>query len=290
MTTGTTRIEQIAEAYHLSYHLDLLKLAQGHGLLAGKRVLEIGGSLPEELVVGHFGVERWVCVDRYEDYRALEHRGHAFYAQTNPRAFAADQPIYRPGRDALPAAAWSRFDGDAGDLSTAFDSQFDLVVSIATFEHVQDLPGALRALRRALVPGGHLALLVGPIWSGSRGHHIYRNYFPDFAEQTARFLSDLEPWGHLLHTRSEMFARNRERFGAEFAELVGYCLYEAPHLNRLFADEYFDYFAQHGMAVVQNYPWGPDPVEKKVWKQVRKLYPAHRDFEWDGFTCLLRAR
>ncbi|MEZ5976384.1 MAG: hypothetical protein R3E96_16530 [Planctomycetota bacterium] len=67
-------------------------------------------------------------------------------------------------------------------------------------------------------------------------------------------------------------------------------MYEALHWNRLFADEYFDYFAQHGMAVVQNYPWGPDPVEKKVWKQVRKLYPAYRDFEWDGFTCLLRAR
>jgi len=288
-STSARPAAEIAAEFGLSYHLDLLELVDREHGIAGRRVLEIGGSLPEELVNGHFRAERWVAVDDFEEYRVLSHRGHDIYGRLNTRAKRDDLPILDVAGSALPGVPWSRFDGDAGDLSPAFDGRFDLVVSIATLEHVADLPATLSAMRRALEPGGIAALLVGPVWSGPRGHHVYASYFPDFAEQTRAFLAELEPWGHLLGTRSEMFARNRSRFGAPFAELVNYCIYESPHLNRLFADEYFDFLDLAGFRTLRRDGWPSDGLPRKLLNRVRKRYPAHSHFELEGFTCLLRS-
>ena len=41
-------------------------------------------------------------------------------------------------------------------------NSFDLAYSLATFEHIHDLPGVLSEIRRVLKPGGQL-ITVGPI-------------------------------------------------------------------------------------------------------------------------------
>jgi 2-polyprenyl-3-methyl-5-hydroxy-6-metoxy-1,4-benzoquinol methylase len=52
--------------------------------------------------------------------------------------------------------------GDATDLSAFGEARFDAVLCMELFDHLPDLPAALRAMRRALKPGGRLAFTYVP--------------------------------------------------------------------------------------------------------------------------------
>lgn len=71
-----------------------------------------------------------------------------------------------------------------GEIDAMPDNTFDLVVSKDTFEHVHDLPGLLRGIRRCLNPGGRLYAGFGPLYNSPKGHHLWPH-------------GGL-PWGHLL--------------------------------------------------------------------------------------------
>jgi len=281
-------LDEIAEKHRLSYHFGLLDSVGSRLGFEGKRVLEIGGALPSELVLGHLGASQWIAVDHFGNYSVAEHRGHAFYRDDRlaDRAPRSGQTIQAAADAVIPSDAWARIDGDAADLGGAFDGSIDLIVSIAAFEHILDLPATLRMIRRVLRPGGIAALSVGPIWSGSRGHHVYESYFPDFADKTKAFVSQLQPWEHLLRNRAGMYQVCRARFGATFAELVCYCIYESPHLNRLFAEEYMQLFEVCGFGVEHIAPW--PAKDRSLLKQVMQRHPGHRYFEIDGFDIFLK--
>ncbi len=72
---------------------------------------------------------------------------------------------------------------------------FDLVFSISTLEHVQDVDATLSEIARVLKPGGQALLTFEPVWSCSYGHHLH--HFGDCADL-------LPPWAHLTHTPERM--------------------------------------------------------------------------------------
>ena len=76
-------------------------------------------------------------------------------------------------------------DGDASALpGTLRAGTFDVVLSIAAFEHIADLPQALRQAREALRPEGTLLAQVGPVWTGWRGHYVFAEYFGGDRDKT----------------------------------------------------------------------------------------------------------
>lgn len=71
------------------------------------------------------------------------------------------------------------------------DNQFDLVVSHEVFEHIADVPAAVREVKRVLKPGGLAYINIHLFPSISGGHHVEWKY-PD-EEPSQR----VPPWDHL---------------------------------------------------------------------------------------------
>lgn len=71
------------------------------------------------------------------------------------------------------------------------DDTFDFVVSHEVFEHLPDVPGALRALGRAMKPDALTYIYTHNYTSVSGGHHIAWKY-PDSEPSTV-----VPPWDHL---------------------------------------------------------------------------------------------
>lgn len=71
---------------------------------------------------------------------------------------------------------------------------FDVVISNATFEHLPDVPAAVREIRRVLRPGG-LTYIGIHLWTSPSGSH--HPAVPSFPLRAERWPSGLAPWFHL---------------------------------------------------------------------------------------------
>ena len=76
----------------------------------------------------------------------------------------------------------------AEDMAFA-DDTFDLVVSIACFEHIANVPKAVSEVHRVLKPAG-LAYIAVHLWSSRSGSHW-----------SPRQIERGQPWAHLRHKR-----------------------------------------------------------------------------------------
>ena len=274
----TSSVDALKARFGLDYPIHALQTFVEWAGLRGKHVLEVGGALPEALVRDHYGASTWVCVDDVTTYNETK-RG--------------DSRDLASGDDPVQAAAWvpqtwHRYEGAIQDLPRAMDGRFDVVISVAALEHMHRLPQALDRIRDALKPGGLFCAMVGPIWSGWQGHHIFPHYFPEDPPRTARLLAMLRPWAHVAWGRPQMYAALQRTFGAAFAQRVVYSIYESPRLNRLFADEYLAHFAAHGFAAEHMDGWTTSaPEDRALLAQAQGRHPAQGHFEWEGFTCCL---
>ncbi|MCP4246948.1 MAG: methyltransferase domain-containing protein [bacterium] len=114
------------------------------------------------------------------------------------------------------------------------DASFDLAYSLATFEHIHDLPAALAEMWRVLRPGGLLVTVWSPIWNGFNGHHYGSTLsHPDHRDV------DL-PWAHLLFNARELpgYLTSAEGFAPQEARQAVVFIYESPWLNRLCYGDY----------------------------------------------------
>jgi SAM-dependent methyltransferase len=113
------------------------------------------------------------------------------------------------------------------------DQSFDLVYSIATFEHVSDPWRVLTEILRVMRVGGCAYVQAGPLYHSPFGHHMFA-YFQDY------------PWIHLRKSKDEIKAYARERqidlaverdLGITSDEYIDGML-NSDHLNGLFLDAY----------------------------------------------------
>lgn len=195
--------DALRRAFGLSYHVPYAAKAAATVGFAGRRVLEVGGSLPPEFVHRHLGAAQWTAVEELAYWREVEKGGHKHYGPLAksytrhlPEATAAD----------LENHAYLLLDGAIEHAPAALDGAFDLAFSIACFEHVSRLPKALTAIHRLLRPGGKLFTMFSPVWSAHDGHHL--PVITDAAGRSFVFNRNcpIPPWGHLLASPSELFA------------------------------------------------------------------------------------
>lgn len=273
--TTTASLEDLKEKYGLTYHTQRLNAAAD--LLEGARVLEVGGALPREVVVGYYGARSWTAVDDISAY-AQAAQGSGWRAPDLRRLDAEAVPA-QDGENAV-------YDGDAGDLPESFADAFDVVFSLATFEHVIGLERLLQKTVMALRSGGLLLTQVGPIWTGWRGHHIFPGYFAPDEDKTADMLDRMVPWQHLLMSPQGMREWLAGRYGDEFAGTAAAAIYESERLNRLPLDEYRRMFAEAGFETLHFEPNGESPPAAWADALTPRL-PAGA--EVDCFWAVLRA-
>ncbi len=148
-------------------------------------------GIDTELVVGAAGLGAF--------FRIWRSDGLERAAKTTFRQLAFD-PAYHRQLGTLFGSPLSTRGLDVRQLSITRElpfpaHTFDVVISNAVFEHVADVPAALREVARLLKPGGvfHIAIHLFPSLSG--GHHM-RWAFPDSDPP-----AEIPPWDHLRENR-----------------------------------------------------------------------------------------
>ena len=115
--------------------------------------------------------------------------------------------------------------GDVGELPFP-SARFDLVTSIAAFEHFLDVPRVVAEIERILRPGGLVWVCIHLFSSPSGGHNV------SFTEIPLRHLpTGVDPWDHLqsrrlpFHVPLNEWRRDQylEVFARHFQILRQYC-------------------------------------------------------------------
>jgi SAM-dependent methyltransferase len=281
-TPSQAETSRLREQHHLTYHISYCALADQYLHFADKRVLEVGGSLPPGFVNECLGVSSWAAVEElgyWQTVDKVEHHG--------------EDRLYRPPTLKLEAAqardldsAYVVLDGAIEDAPDTIAGQFDVAFSIACFEHISRLPKALAAVHRLLKPGGRLFTMFSPIWSAYDGHPL-----PGITDAAGRKFtfahSPIPPWGHLMATPSELYRYLLDHTDATAAEEIVYYVYHAPHINRLFAEDYVRYFRMSPFHVSICQPSFARPIAAEAQSELERRHPGRRLFSNNGFIALL---
>jgi SAM-dependent methyltransferase len=280
--TSSAFAEECRQRFGLSYHVSYAFNCAQTVSFAGKDVLEVGGSLPPAFVFDILNARTWTAIETpdYEDSLAeaggITHKGTLLHTDTDV--------IPTKGFGTPFAARYSFLLAKIEDLPECHREKYDLVFSIATFEHVQKMPAALDRMYQALKPGGKLFSLFSPIWSAHDGHHL-----PEMNDASGRRVerSVIPPWGHLLARSPEMYRYLCTRTDPETAGTMVYYIYQAPFINRLFTEDYFSYIAQTPFKVVNVARAFTAPVPPNIQSTLATLYPGRTHFDNNGLYMIL---
>lgn len=182
----------------------------------GKKVLEVGGCSPVELL-NKFGPNSWTCINM-DDYSVREFNKQAERLNKKYSAIFSDINSF-----------------DMNDC-------YDLTYSINAFEHIHDLENAIERMYQATRWGGYLFALFGPIWSSDVGHHLS---IPTEDGKGLHFYEGvLFPWEHLTSQPEEIGLRLEKLYGTATAEKAITYIYSYPDLNRLSEHNYLSIFKE----------------------------------------------
>ena len=123
------------------------------------------------------------------------------------------------------------------------DACFDVAYSLNVFEHINDLKGAYRELRRVLKLGGMLYLHSSPIWTSYRGHH-FNHWDSDYVDL-------IPPWGHLYLGKNRLFKDIAQKKGSAVAVEAMTHIYKSNYLNRASISDHKRYVRESGFKVVK---------------------------------------
>ncbi|MBF0333769.1 MAG: methyltransferase domain-containing protein [Alphaproteobacteria bacterium] len=278
MALDVGRLRKKYEDSDLSYHITFLGNADQEVGVSGRTVLEVGGCLPPELVFGDFGAKRWIGVIEPEYYKETKTTFSSQAVQVVP--IEQVKSLDDLGRHAVLL-------GRIEQLGPGFAEQFDMVFSVAAFEHITRLGLALDRIRMALRrDGGVLFTIFSPIWSAHDGHHL-----PEIVDSTGcriDFGPAIPPWGHLLMRPAEMFWYLRRQADAETAAEVCYYIYNSPQINRLFTEDYVGLVAQDFDGLLE--PLFPCEISAETQSRLETLYPGRTNFANNGIRMILRRK
>ncbi|MFH1464874.1 MAG: class I SAM-dependent methyltransferase [Pseudomonadota bacterium] len=232
--------------------LDTLRWAEQVFGLADRRVIEVGGTAPREVV-----------------------------APWRPRSWVGCDPLAADGGD----EAWGTRRATAEALPFA-DATADLVFSTCAFEHLHDLDGALAEITRVLRPGGALLTQFAPIWTCSVGHHLR---LPGTERGTLRFRDPIVPaWGHLLLDERELAFFLCFGLPSASAARAAAWIFHDPYLSRRPEADYRRAFAACGLQRRVLTSWGERVrLPRGLRAALEEAHPAAGRFDLPGFRVLL---
>lgn len=270
------RKEYYLERYPLkSRHIKFYNLISSSIDLAGKTVLEIGGSnTPIELAIKDIGAAKWICVDKPEKGdldRYAEHYGEAglYNFKDNPLS------------NVLASKDYAIYDEFADDMPKSFYGKFDVVISQCSFEHIIELPTVLDLIYNVLKPGGIMLSWFGTIFSSFRGAHFGKT---DEALNFSLSLQDLprDLWhAHLLMGYAELYNFVAEKYGEPVAKKYIYSFKNCRigGINRLFYEDYVFLMSRSPFEKKAVYPFLTDKLEPERMHILQAMYPGYKRFD-----------
>jgi|GEM_PF-1615289 len=190
--------------------------------IQGKRVLEIGGAIPWE-VISELEPISWVSIDPRNKEEEKKHNKSTYktcssYAQMIPFQ----------------------------------DNTFDYIFSCNAFHHISRLNEALDEMLRVLKIDGFMFSHFGPIWSGPDGAHIEDLYV---SNDVINFweVKHVPDWAHLVLSPSEMYELLSSKYSKNLSyKLVEY-IYFSNWINRMTLNDYLESFIREDTQIIGLY-------------------------------------
>lgn len=263
--------ETLFRSFGLDYHCLHLKEAIARcGSFEGKRVFEIGGCLPREIVIDHYKAAQWIGID-LPDY---------WKESGDPNPSARVRVKRMPLRDFSTIAEIDHLclEGDIARLPPSYDSQFDFVFSTSALEHVSDIRRTLSSAARILRSGGKFFAVAMRLWLSSTGHHL-----PTILKDGKPFELEeppIPPWAHLYMSPEELQESLSSRLPDDVVQQMIYFTFLSPQINRAMPEDYERAFMAAGFSgrsVVRIYE---APTPQDIQANLETRYGARRFDQW----------
>lgn len=270
-----SREQELTHRFKLDGH-QIPYLLKAHELVnfQGKNVLEVGGSIPADLALTEMGAHQWVA-NEYLDY--WTEIGAPL--PTND-IFEISGAVYQKH---LP---YSVLTGAIENLPESYFNKFDVVFSIAAFEHIGKFPEALDRMYRSLKRGGTLVSIFAPIWSSHDGHHL-PSVFNEDGDEFSFSNNPLPPWGHLYMSREEMYDYLSEKYSQDFSRKVMYYIFNSNHINRYFFKDFEKFIRESKFTSKSITPLFPREIPDQVHETLIRKF-GHQDYAHNGMLVLLK--
>ena len=269
------QLHHFQQAFKLSYHLNYLEVCQKFVALRELDVLEVGGALPTSLVIDHLGCNSWTAVEAPAYDQELG-EANQFHRNSQDR-----------GHQLKHSKSYKHLYLDIEAIPEDHFEQYDLIFSIACFEHIHRLPQALRVMHKCLKPGGRLFTMHSPIWSAFDGHHLPLERPSEFGEPKNPNCPIFEPWEHLLLNRREAYQTLRKRYKRDFAEEIIYYTYNSDHINRFFSEDYVLAFNESPFECNEVQLTFPTQPPAKLQAALEEANPGYKQFSNNGILAFL---
>ena len=241
--------------------------------LEGKRILEIGGSnFPREMVLQDLKVDKWVSVDVIPQSHYARKRQSKHYQ-------SIDIFPLNNAKKKFDTSNYLIFDGFAENIPSVFFEQFDVVFSVASFEHIHKLSTVIRRIYESLKFGGLLYSHFGPIWSGRVGHHFWVSQELNFNN-----LGPIPEYAHLLMRPFEMFQYLENYYNRKTCEEVVFQMYFRDYLNRLFFEDYESLMNYSCFEKYESKALNSKQLDNETLSKLMHLYPGRRRFDAYGMS------
>lgn len=283
MQISKEKIAELQAKFSLGYHIPYLFEGDHAVSFAGKSVLEVGGSLPKELVLDTLGAERWISIEDMTYWHDVGNDGGG----TPPKAVPTLSVSDVESLDSL--GSHYTLNGQVEDVPECLENCFDRVFSIACFEHVHTLGLALEKMYAVLKPGGKLFTMFSPIWSAYNGHHI--PHIVDANGVNWSFQqenSPIPPWGHLLFTPATMDQHLQTVTDRITTTKLVYHIYHNPHINRLFTEDYVEYVSNSPFEVEAFHSTFPFNAPQNIQSELERRFPGKKHFSNNGVRLVLK--
>ena len=234
--------------------------------LKGKRVLELGGNLNED-IVRECGVVEWVSVDPMKEDYISKDRVYKCYK--------------------MPLLDFKLLEG-----------HFDCVYSSNALEHVNNLRQCLMYIYNSLKPSGGFFAHFGPIWSAPDGHHLENVKLKDGTILNFWDNNIIPKWYHLLYGKGNLKEFLSSKLSEDDAKTVVDYIYESNYLNRLFFRDYVNCFLDTGFEIKELLTTGLIDYEMKDYyksnyedseaRELLKKTYGNDDYDCRDIMVLLR--
>tara|TARA_B100000315_G_scaffold260236_1_gene320218 strand:- start:12487 stop:13482 length:996 start_codon:yes stop_codon:yes gene_type:complete len=168
------------------------------------------------------------------------------------------------------------------------DNSFDVLLNIATFEHIHNLDVTMHEMYRLLKPEGIMYAQFGPIWSSAVGHHIWCNLDDKIFRFDNPDLNPLDDFDHLLYDRSELTTKLMKFWDDRTANHLVKAVFDHSHINRMFHHEICDYMRQSPLEVLHLEKSWDIAVPLEIEQRLRDRHGDKSDFSCAGMQIVLQ--
>jgi hypothetical protein len=135
MPLNSDQVPRCQAKFGLTYHVSYAQCCEQMVGFEGKHVLEVGGSLPQEFVSDYLRARAWTALEAPAYEAELQTAGGSVHTGSdikNPAVGAITERGYGPMRPDHYRLLWANIE----DLPESYYGHYDLIFSIAAFEHV----------------------------------------------------------------------------------------------------------------------------------------------------------